>query len=216
MKKLLSMGLVAAAIFATGCGEDTNEVIQTSTGAQYKQIEQLARPGVNEGLLYTNSYLNTYNSVGPDFVAAALADPNSTQGQAAGPLFTEAKGVLKLLGDLNAADSAGPGFPAGVDGKVAAFLPDVMRIDSTLDVAVADTAYSARLNSKGSPVAGRKLTDDVIDITLTVLSDGAVQTDFVPYYPEDAPGNPGVGHHRLNNQAANFGAATFPFLAPAN
>jgi hypothetical protein len=76
-----------------------------------------------------------------------------------------------------------------------------MRIDTT-----AASGYGNALNAKGSPVRGRLLKDDVIDITLSVLSNGAIKSDNVSY--EGTPGNPAQGHQPL--------VTSFPYLAPAN
>jgi len=60
-------------------------------------------------------------------------------------------------------------------------------------------------------VAGRKLEDDVIDITYQVLTGKAGVGDGVPYTrPAAGPGstNPAIGHKPL--------IASFPFLAPPN
>ena len=209
--KRYALALFAAAAFAVGCGSDSTDIVSNNTQQQdpsFRQIEQLARPGINEALLFTNAFLNTYNAVSPAFIAAALANPAGPEGTAAAPVFTEATTTLNLL----------TGFVAGgttTAQAIAAFLPDVLRCDSTLNVPVATTAYSFALNAVGSPVAGRKLTDDVVDITYSVLV-GAGTTDNVPYYAPPGNTNQAIGHQRLNGQAADFGAATFPFLAPAN
>ncbi|WP_199322807.1 MULTISPECIES: DUF4331 family protein [Calothrix] len=58
---------------------------------------------------------------------------------------------------------------------------------------------------KVAPSPG-KITDDVIDITLSVLTNGAVTTDNVSY--EGTPGNPSQGHKPLEQQ--------FPYLALPN
>ena len=50
------------------------------------------------------------------------------------------------------------------------------------------------------------LKDDVIDITLSVLSDGAITSDNVSY--EGEPGNPAQGHQPLES--------AFPYLALPN
>jgi len=205
--------LASAAIFATGCGNSTN-LVQTPPPAQAQvvtrtQVEFLARPGIGEALLFDNDLLNTYNAVTPRFVAAALADPNSAEGQAAAPVFSQATTVLDLLTELD--PNSGP-----TTGEVVqAFLPDVMRIDTSLNVAVGDPAYTAAVNTNGSLVGGRKLTDDVVDATLTTLTGGVVTNDGVPYYDPNN-GNTAIGHSRLNGQTTDFGPATFPFLAPPN
>ncbi len=84
---------------------------------------------------------------------------------------------------------------------IGAFLPDVMRIDTT-----GASGYGNAMNAQLSPIRGRMLKDDVIDITLSVLTDGAITSDNVSY---DGPaGNPAQGHDPL--------IADFPYLAPAN
>lgn len=230
MKSFKTLGIVlaAAAMLAVGCSDsgNSNNIFSNNNGngstspagAQtqtYVQIEQLARPAINEGLLYTNANLNAYNSVGPDYVQRALSNANGPEHAklfATGGPFPEAVGVLTLL-----RVNIGGGTSADVNNLVAAFLPDVLRIDTSLSfVPVAGTevqAYATFNSTKTMLVGGRKLTDDVIDDTLGVLTNGVVTTDNVGYYP--VGGNNAVGHSRLNGQTVNYGPSTFPFLAPA-
>ncbi len=157
---------------------------------KFNQVERLARPAVNEGLIVTNDFLNTLNSVDPAFEAAALKGQEPAA-SAAAPIIGEAKQTLLALGNSD----------ARADALLQAFLPDVMRIDTT-----GPSGYANALNAKGSPIAGRLLMDDVIDITLSVLTDGAVTSDNVSYF--GTPGNPAQGHDPLE--------PSFPYLAPAN
>lgn len=170
---------------------DVWETISVPTRkGQFKQVERLARPGINEGLLVSNDFLNTLNAVGPDFEAAALAgDPQAAK--AAGPVVGEAIQTLKAIGNDQTRAQA----------LIGAFLPDVMRIDTT-----AESGYGKALNAKGSPIRGRLIKDDVIDTTLSVLTNGAITSDNVSY--EGTPGNPGQGHAPLLKR--------FPYLAEAN
>lgn len=160
------------------------------TGNKFNQVERLARPAVNEGLIVTNDFLNALNSVSPDFEAAALAGQQPAA-NIAGPIVAEAKQTLLALGNSDARANA----------LLGAFLPDVMRIDTT-----GPSGYANALNAKGSPIRGRLIKDDVVDITLSVLTNGAITTDNVSY--EGTPGNPAQGHDPL--------ATSFPYLAPAN
>lgn len=160
------------------------------TDGNYTQTDRLARPAVNEGLVVTNDYLNTLNSVGPDFEAAVLAGQQPAASQAA-PIVAEVKKTLKAFGNNDTRTNA----------LIGAFLPDVMRIDTT-----GPSGYGNALNAKGSPIRGRKLTDDVIDTTLSVLTNGAITSDNVSY--SGRPGSPAQGHQPL--------ATSFPYLAPAN
>ena len=157
---------------------------------KYVQVERLARPAINEGLVLTNDFLNALNSVGPDFEAAALAGQQPAA-DIAGPIVSEAKNTLLALGNSEERANA----------LLGAFLPDVMRIDTS-----GPSGYANDLNTLGSPVRGRMLKDDVIDITLSVLSDGAITSDNVSY--EGEPGNPAQGHQPLES--------TFPYLALPN
>jgi hypothetical protein len=156
---------------------------------EWKQIERLARPAVNEGLLLTNDYLNILNSVDPAFEAAVLkGDKDATA--AAAPIVGEVSTVLKLLGnDQNR-----------INALLGAFLPDVMRIDTT-----GPSGYANALNKLGSPIRGRMIKDDVIDITFQVLTNGGVKTDGVSY---DGPNAGGTKHKPL--------LAEFPYLADPN
>ncbi|BAY30064.1 hypothetical protein NIES2107_19080 [Nostoc carneum NIES-2107] len=155
--------------------------VQNPRNNKFQQVERLARPAINEGLIVTNDFLNAFNSI----------PPTADLSPAAAPVGAEAKKTLKALGnDDNRANVL-----------LGAFLPDVMRIDTTVP-----SGYANALNAKGSPIAGRKLKDDVVDITLQVLTNGAVKTDNVSY--EGTPDNPGQGHKPLEPQ--------FPYLALPN
>ena len=156
----------------------------------FTQVERLARPAINEGLVVTNDFLNALNSVGPDFEAAALAGQEPAAG-IAGPIVGQAKQTLLAIGNSD----------ERADAVLGAFLPDVMRIDTR-----GPSGYANTLNANGSPIRGRLLEDDVIDITLSVLTDGAITTDNVSY--AGTPGNESQGHKPLSR--------FFPYLAPPN
>ncbi len=145
---------------------------------QFVQTEQLARPGINEALLIGQNNLAAYNRTQP----SANVPPS---------VANEATSVLLALGNT----------PARAQAVLGAFIPDVMRIDTT-----GPSGFANALNSKGSPIRGRMLSDDVVDIALSVLTNGAVTTDNVSY--EGVPGNPGQGHDPLD--------ASFPYLALPN
>ena len=148
---------------------------------EYRQVERLARPAINEGLIVSNNLLNTFNSVPPTIDLT----------QAAAPIGAEATRTLKALGNNDERTKA----------LLTAFLPDVMRIDTT-----GTSGYGNALNGKGSPIRGRMLKDDVIDITLGVLTNGGVKGDNVSY--EGSGSNPAQGHKPLEN--------SFPYLALPN
>jgi Domain of unknown function (DUF4331) len=161
---------------------DIWETISLRDGnGKYTQVERLGRPAINEGLITSNNLLNIFNSV----------PPTADLTPAAGPIGAEAARTLKALGNNDDRTKA----------LLGAFLPDVMRIDTT-----GASGYANALNSKLSPIRGRMLKDDVIDITVNLLSNGAIKGDNVSY---DGPsGNAAQGHKPLEGN--------FPYLALPN
>ncbi|MCY7369246.1 MAG: DUF4331 domain-containing protein [Chamaesiphon sp.] len=159
---------------------DIWETISLRDGnGKYQQVERLARPAINEGLLTSNSLLNAFNSV----------PPTADLSPVAAPIATEAIRTLKALGNNDDRTKA----------LLGAFLPDVMRIDTT-----GASGYANALNGKGSPIRGRMIKDDVIDVTLSVLTDGKVKGDNVSYEGS----NLAQGHKALEGD--------FPYLALPN
>lgn len=148
---------------------------------QFMQTEQLARPAVNEALVISQPTYALYNRI----------MPTSTNNPQIAPIAREATTVLRALGNSN----------ARINSIFGAFLPDVMRIDTTQP-----SGFANALNAKGSPIRGRLLSDDVVDIAFTVLTNGAVTTDNVSY--EGTPGNSAQGHDPL--------VPSFPYLALPN
>lgn len=218
--KQLSVSLVMAAVAfsVVRCGDDEIPAVV------YRQIERLGRPAINEGLVLTNDFINAFNSIPPSL------DLSET----AAPVVAEAATVLGLIRTMALNAGLAPPTVANVAGG---FLPDAMRIDTTLTISgtTNDPAYNKFVNDNVSKpiilVGGRKLTDDVVNITLGYLfntspADTAANPaydDKVSYYGTGVAGctwpgtNPGApGHHCLNGQSARYGAASFPFLAAAN
>jgi hypothetical protein len=168
-----------------------------------KQIERLARPAINEGLIETNGFLNAFNMI----------PPSADLSPAAAPVRAEAAKTLLAFDMLDGK------IDIPVAKVVTAFLPDVMRIDSRVSIPVGKTAYNADLSGdKGILTGGRKLQDDVMDITLSLLvagdATGMAVKDNVTY--EGFRGNSHQGHSPLNGQTRAQGSATFPFLALPN
>jgi hypothetical protein len=148
---------------------------------QFIQTEQMARPGINEALLVSQRNLANYNRV----------QPTRTPSSRLQAVAIEAKQTLKALGNSD----------AQADALLAAFLPDVTRIDTT-----GPSGFAKAFNVFNSPIRGRLLKDDVIDIALSILTKNAITTDNVSY--EGTPGNPAQGHSPL--------VPNFPYLALPN
>ena len=186
---VLSIAARVPRAWLAGSSSATTFDAWTTVSVGGKQVARLARPAIGEGLLTTTAYQNALNGVGPGFEAAALAG-HKPEADAAGPIVAEAKHTLMAFGNDDKRATA----------LLLAFLPDVMRIDTT-----GPSGYAAALNSKGSPIRGRKITDDVIHITLSVVTNGAVKTDNVTYA---GPNGGGTAHKPL--------LTSFPYLSDPN
>lgn len=191
----------------------------------FVQVERLARPAINEGLIRQDTperaqLLRTWNSVPP---SVDLADI-----QAAADIRTEA---VTVLGAIQSQVQAALGYDntAGKPvrdseqqntriGQIASvFLPDVMRIDT-----LGPSGYAMGITdlSAPRPFRGRRIDDDVIDITLAVLVPGGaldpldpgqgvidrVETDNVEYDDLDETMT------RIHDPISS----TFPYLAAPN
>jgi len=144
----------------------------------FVQTEHMARPAINEALIVNQNNLAGYNSTQPSRTVPAV-------------VANEAKRTLLALGNSDARANA----------LLGAFIPDVMRIDTT-----GPSGYANALNTRGAPIRGRLLLDDVVDISFAVLTNGAVTTDNVSY--TGTPGNAAQGHDPL--------VPSFPYLALPN
>lgn len=213
-KNKMNFQILAAGILVmvAGCGKDNENngsgAGNNQSGNNSTQVDRLARPAINEGLSVTDASLNAFNSI----------PPNADLSAAAEPVRTEAAKTLQAFLDLGQKLGTPPGPPVGT--TVGAFLPDVMRIDTRTNAPPGTTAYNASTSgSLGMLTGGRKLEDDVMDITLSFLvagdATGMTVKDNVGY--EGVPGNPNQpGHQLLTGQTARKGPAQFPFLAMPN
>lgn len=171
---------------------DVWETISMPDGGGFMQVDRLAQPAINEGLIRTNALLNALNQVGPE-VEAALLTPGGCAGALSNPIIAEAAATLLAFGNS---------VPEAL-AICNAFLADVMRID-----ALAPSGYAAAVNAVGRPIRGRKITDDVIDITLSALVPGTnkkLESDNVRYR---GPNRGGTRHQDV--------LPAFPYLPAPN
>ena len=182
VKKLKEYGVSVALLglwlgLLNGCGDDGS--------SDYTQVERLARPAINEGLVLSSRFLKAFNEIAPSVdLTAAAAD-----------VVTEVQAVLDLI-ETKATNSTALSLdPRGTKGGTddlkqhvaKGFLPDVMRFRMTGEsgfvvsgkqgsanlgkviagetVALVDSKYLI-------PIGGRTLRQDVGDIILTYLFDG--------------------------------------------
>lgn len=195
-----------ALLLVAACA-DENPMLPDGGGGtgEYQQMEQLARPGINEAFLLTNDFNAGYNATAPSFAGAPA--------EAVAAISAEAKTVMKALylgvclldGALGLTPATGL-KPAGItchavgpaiwtentltgvtltaasstaaqayaDKVFSQFIPDVMRIDTSVTSGYLTLCGDA--NSVPLLCGGRKLNEDVIDITYNYLLAGAAVT----------------------------------------
>ena len=114
-------------IMLASCDSISSRAGSANVNAAGTQIERLARPAINEGLVLSNSNLNAFNSIPPSLdLRSDISAVNA--------VLTEAAAVLTVVNNLGT--NAGL-MPPAVNVVVSQFLPDVMRIS------VDDTHYGA-------------------------------------------------------------------------
>lgn len=219
--------LAATALLATfaACGDDDiSDNVEGNVDArvvdddfdaapgetQYVQIEQLARPGINEALLLTPAFLAGYNAGAPDFEGFDEATVNAVVAEAKTVLQAFYLGTCLLNGVLGLDATTGL-KPAGLEceevgGNI--FQNDDPLTGTMLDAAVATAAgaYADKVvgqflpdvlridtaspsgyltlcgDATSTPLlcGGRNLEDDVIDITYNYLLNGAATPTSQP------------------------------------
>jgi len=209
LSKIVGGTSVLAVMFAAACSSDGGSSSppppDTGSGSgsgetvTFHQVEHLARPAINEALLFTTAYLDGYNATAPTFTGV----PQDTLTK----VVTEAKTVLRavylggcLLNGLAGVTKDTGVHPAGMtchaigndlfeadqqtltqaskdasqayaDTVFGQFIPDVMRIDT----GVATSNYLNLCGGKGPLLCGgRWLADDVMDVTYNYLINGAL------------------------------------------
>lgn len=209
--------LLVVPLATTACGDDssnnnpkvdaavTPDAPVTPPGKVFKQVEHLARPGINEALLISEGFLAGYNATAPSFAGV----PAATLGQVVG----EAKTVLKAiyLGSclLNGALGLTPAQgvkPAGITchavGPAIWTENTLAGVTLTAASVTAAQAYADKVFGQFEPdvmridtsapsgylvlcgdanstpllCGGRNLRDDVIDVTYNYLINGAGTT----------------------------------------
>ncbi len=245
----LFRGALALALsFAAACGSDSSspdpdpdpDPDPNPPAATYRQVEQLARPGINEALLISDAFLVGYNATAPTFKGVDQATLGAVVGEAKTVLKALYLGACLLNGALGLSPAqgvkpagitchiTGPGIwvensLAGVtltnDSKNAAqAYADKVFDQFILDVMRIDTAVDSNYltlcgdaNAKPLLCGGRRLSDDTIDITYNYLLNGAGTTRG-PYDQVRALTSDGVNFSQDN--AKNSGNVIDPVANP--
>jgi hypothetical protein len=255
LRSAVSLSLVAA--LGAGCGDDSANMASPDAAGSgsdidaadnpmptYKQVEQLARPGIAEALLLSDGFLAGYNATAPTFTGVDSATLGMVVGEAKTVLKAVYLGVCLVNGvaGLTADNGAHPaglacaavgtdlfsdaggtvltaealaGAQAYADKVFGQFEPDVMRIDTS-----AASGYLTLCGDADSTpllCGGRKLDDDVIDITYFYLLAGAsVPSGLAGNVPQAvALTQDGVSFDGNNsNQGHPAVSDTFPYSAP--
>lgn len=182
-----------------GPGPDAGGGSDLPPATGFHQVEQLARPGINEALLISEAFNAGFNATAPSFAGVPADTLNAVVGQAKtvlSALYLGAcliNGVAGLTPDTGVKPAAikchavGPaiwmadGVTLTPESKAAAaayadkvfnqFIPDVLRVDT--GVTSSYLVPCGTLDSTPLLCGGRFLSDDVIDVTYDYLLNGA-------------------------------------------
>lgn len=210
--RILNLSLLGALalIPAAGCGDDGNTenppidapTPVTPTGPTYRQVEQLARPAINEALLISSAFNDGYNQTAPSFAGVPDATLAAVVDQAKTVLQALYLGTCLL--DGAAGLTADTGFhPAGLtcnavggalfteNSLAGVTLTEASKMGAKayadkvfdqfipdvlrIDTEVASGYLTLCGNAASKPLlcGGRNLNDDVVDITYNYLLAGA-------------------------------------------
>lgn len=209
--------------------------------ATYRQVEQLARPGINEALLISDAFLVGYNATAPTFKGVDAATLGMVVGEAKTVLKALYLGGCLLNGALGLTPAQGV-KPAGITCHVTGpaiwvenSLAGVTLTDASKNAAQAyadkvfdqfvtdvmriDTGVTSNYltlcgdaNAKPLLCGGRFLSDDSIDITYNYLLNGAGTTRG-PFDQVRALTGDGVSF--ASDNAKNSGNVTDPVATNA-
>lgn len=256
MRTITSLGALALSLslVTVGCsddGGDTNTDVDAGTDAQpppppppppktWTQIEQLARPGINEALLITEGFLAGYNATAPTYAGVPTDTLNAVVGEAKTVLKAVYLGSCLLNGALGLTAAQGV-KPAGITchavGPAIWTENSLAGVTLTAESQTAAQAYAdkvfgqfvpdvMRIDTSGpsgyltlcgdassTPLlcGGRNLNDDTIDITYNYLINGAGTTKG-PFDQVRALTGDGVNFSL--DDANNSGNVTTPVANP--
>jgi hypothetical protein len=200
-------GALAAALAFVACGDSGTKLTPDAATPDapgnnppvFKQVEQLARPAINEALLITEAFNAGYNATAPTFAGVPADTLNAVVGEAktvlkalylGGCLLNGLAGVTADTGvhpaamkchAVGAAIWLADGVTLTAESKAAAqayadkvfgqFIPDVLRVDTA--VASNYLTPCGDLNTAPLLCGGRFVADDVVDVTYNYLLNGA-------------------------------------------
>ena len=177
---------IAALAFAAACGSDnstTGVITPTDAPKTFNQVQRLGNPLVSEVLLLKRDH-GFHGSSNPSDDVANFTAP--------------VKGFIAQF------RPAATGLQAAIAGTL---LPDMLQVQT--DQAQSTAGYLGYVIAGKPQYGGRKLTDDVVDISLT-----AVFSDLLD--PTQAVCKPFTLPLCTDNVPSHGGfTTTFPYLAPA-
>jgi hypothetical protein len=205
---------LALIVLTASCGSDasTANVIDGSvppidappaTGPTYHQIEQLARPAINEALLISSAFNDGYNATAPSFAGVPTDTLNAVVDQAKGVLQALYLGGCLINGAVGLTPATGvkpAGLPCAAVGGDLFTEHALTGVTLTAEAKAGAKAYADKVfdqfipdvlrvdtservstyltlcgdaSSKPLLCGGRFLSDDVVDITYDYLLAGA-------------------------------------------
>lgn len=178
--------LIAISAFGLACGALVAGCGSSSGVRTFRQFDRLARPVVNEALAtVANNRHKTNNEIAPTGDSGQLA--NDIQS-----FMTGTAGRSQAITDV----------------VKAVLVPDVMKADLSKPAPAAYLGVETN-GATGGTFGGRKLTDDVVDISLGVVFGNTVSA--LGLAPDDGNAIPALTTDNVGSGAKGF-TNTFPYL----
>jgi uncharacterized protein DUF4331 len=183
MKTTQIASLIGIAVLAIGCGGSSHS---SGPATQYTQIDRLARPVVNE--VFATVANNRHQINDQD------SPPNDKN---------------QLMNDIDGFLISPAGRSAATRAVIESVLvPDMMKADLS-QTGIASYLGTETGGATGGKFGGRKLTDDVVDISLGIVFGNTVSA--LGLAPDDGAEIPTLTSDNVTDAGKHF-ITTFPYL----
>lgn len=177
---LMNGACVADATCGSGTTLQNGMCVPNTPNPQYVQVEQLARPGINEALVLSNANLEGYNATAPSFAGASQAAVDSITGEAKTVLQAVYYGACLLNGVVGLTATTGV-QPAGaqcaaVGGAIFTENNPLTGVTLTSPIKSGAQAYADRVFAQFEP--------DVMRIDTSLATSGYLNLCGDPTMPQ--------------------------------
>ena len=176
MKTIKTLSAMLALSLVVSCSDDANvagdarppvEPDAATTPKVWVQVEHLARPGINEALLFTNAFNAGYNATAPTFGGVPQATLDAVVGEAKTVLKAIYLGACLLNGVIPGLTAATGVKPAGITCHA---IGGALFVENNAVTGVTLTAASMTAAQNYADIVFRGFIPDVMRIDMSVAT----------------------------------------------